>query len=144
VQLKIYGEGVERARLAGLIETLGLQASVHLMGSTAEPLRVMSQAELLVFPSRHEGFGVALVEALACARQIVASDCTHGPAEILAQGRYGQLVPPENVEALAQAIIAALDGRIHFAPALLRQRAQEFSAEVAYASYLDVLRETAR
>jgi glycosyltransferase involved in cell wall biosynthesis len=144
VQLKIYGEGTERARLAGLIDTLGLQANVRLMGQTAEPLRVMSQAELLVFPSRHEGFGVALVEALACARQIVASECTHGPAEILAQGRYGQLVPPENVDALAQAIIAALDGRIHFAPELLRQRAQEFSAEAAYANYLDLLRETAR
>jgi glycosyltransferase involved in cell wall biosynthesis len=144
VQLKIYGEGVERARLAALIDTLGLQANVRLMGQTTEPLRVMSQAELLVFPSRHEGFGVALIEALACARQIVASDCTHGPAEILAQGRYGQLVPPENVDALAQAIIAALEGRIHFAPELLRQRAQEFSAEAAYASYLDVLRETAR
>ncbi|MET0329923.1 MAG: glycosyltransferase [Dyella sp.] len=144
VQLKLYGEGAERARLAGLIESLGLQANVRLMGQTAAPLRVMSQAELLVFPSRHEGFGVALVEALACARQIVASDCTHGPAEILAQGRYGQLVPPENVDALAQAIIAALEGRIHFAPELLRQRAQAFSAEAAYAHYLDVLRETAR
>jgi glycosyltransferase involved in cell wall biosynthesis len=143
VQLKIYGEGAERARLTALIDTLGLQTNVRLMGQTTEPLRVMSQAELLVFPSRHEGFGVALIEALACARQIVASDCTHGPAEVLAQGRYGQLVPPENVDALAEAIIAALEGRIHFAPELLRQRAQEFSAHAAYAHYLDVLRETA-
>jgi glycosyltransferase involved in cell wall biosynthesis len=144
VQLKIFGEGDEHARLAALIDTLGLQAHARLMGRTDEPLRAMSEAELLVFPSRHEGFGVALVEALACARQIIASDCTHGPAEILAQGRYGQLVPPEDVEALAQAIIAALEGRIHFAPAQLRQRAREFSADTAYADYLDVLRQTVR
>lgn len=139
-RLIIYGEGSERMRLEALIVRLGITAQVSLMGNTLDPLAALASADVFVFPSRHEGFGVALVEALACGRQIVASDCPHGPAEILQQGRLGQLVPPENPQVLAAAICRSLSGTVQFDDARLRQRAEDFTAAASVAAYRALLR----
>lgn len=138
-QLEIYGEGAERGRLQALIDALDLRQRVRLMGTTLDPLATLADADLFVFPSRHEGFGVALVEALACGRQIVASDCPHGPAEILQQGELGQLVPPEDPVALAAAMNRSLGGLVRFDPARLCKRAEDFSAEAAVRRWLTLL-----
>jgi glycosyltransferase involved in cell wall biosynthesis len=143
VQLRIYGEGAERERLQSLIGVLDLQHHVQLMGNTLDPWSAISAADLFVFPSRHEGFGVALVEALACGQQIVASDCPHGPAEILQAGALGQLVPPEDPVSLAEAVCRSLGGITLFASGRLRARAEDFAAEAAVADYLALLRRLA-
>lgn len=144
LQLRIYGEGAERAALQAQIDRLGLGDRVRLMGVTDQPLRAMAGARLLVFPSRHEGFGVTLVEAMACGQQIVAADCPYGPAEVLQGGRYGQLVPAEDPRALAEAIARSLDGKVHFDPAALRARARVFAPEQACLNYLRLLQQTSR
>jgi len=54
------------------------------------------------------GFGNAIVEALACGTAVVATDCPYGPREILADGRYGLLVPIGDSDALARAIGQAM------------------------------------
>jgi len=138
-RLDIYGEGTERRRLQSMLAALGLQQRVRLMGATLDPLAAIHDADLFVFPSRHEGFGIALVEALACGQQIVASDCPHGPAEILNAGALGQLVCPEDPVALAQAISRSLGGQRHFSADLLRSRARQFAADVVVADYLSLL-----
>lgn len=143
VHLDVYGEGVEQARLLALARTLDVQHAVSFKGVTHDPLAAMHDAELFVFPSRNEGFGVALVEALACGQQIVAADCPHGPAEILGDGQWGQLVPPEDPAALASAILRSLHGKLRFAPALLRERAADFSAAQSVADYQALLGELA-
>jgi glycosyltransferase involved in cell wall biosynthesis len=140
--LEIHGEGTERARLQAQIAALGVDRHVRLMGATLDPLAELVASDLFVFPSRHEGFGVALVEALACACQIVASDCPHGPSEILREGALGQLVPPDDPQALAAAVIRSLAGEIHFDPERLRSRAEDFTAEAALASWLMLLQNT--
>lgn len=144
VRLGIYGEGAERKRLQAMVDALGLQQCVELMGTTLDPLAAIHAADLFVFPSRHEGFGVALVEALACGQQIVASDCPHGPAEILQAGALGQLVSPGDPAGLARAIGRSLGGQVHFPPESLRLRAREFTADAAVAGYLALLRKLAR
>jgi len=137
-QLLIFGEGTERPRLQRLIDALELQAQVRLMGPTLDPMTAMAAADVFVFPSRNEGFGVALVEALACGRQIVASDCPHGPAEILRNGEYGQLVTPDDPASLAQAICRSLAGEVIFDPIRLRARAADFSVRTSVDKYLSL------
>ncbi len=143
VNLVIYGEGVERALLEAQIAMLGLQRNVRLMGNTLDPLAALASADVFVFPSRHEGFSVTLVEALACGCQIVASDCPHGPAEILQEGKLGQLVSSDDSVALAAAIDCSLAGAVVFDVEKMRRRAESFSAEISVAAYLDLLQRLA-
>ena len=126
-QLSIWGEGMDRPKLARLIAELGLQDRVHLPGYTLDPFRVMRDAALFVMPSRHEGFGNVLVEALACQCQIVAADCPHGPREILEDGRLGELVAVGDVDALAGAIGRAMGAQRHVSAESMLERARDFS-----------------
>lgn len=136
VWLDIYGDGRERAALTSLIEMMGLSSIVSLKGSTLDPLAALISADVFVLPSRHEGLPTTLIEALACRCQIVASDCPHGPAEILQQGRLGQLVPPDDPIALAAAINRSLSGAVRFDEAALRRRARDFSAQASVDDYV--------
>ena len=81
---------------------------VTLTGFVTDPFPVFRRAELAVSSSRYEGFGNAIVEALACGTPVVATDCPYGPREILADGRYGLLTPVGDADALAVAITRAL------------------------------------
>lgn len=117
--LYIVGEGPERARLEQLAVELGVADSVFLVGFLANPHPVLARADLFVLSSRQEGMGgIVLLEALGHGVPIVATDCLTGPRSLLDDGRLGELVPPENVDALAAAIEQHLR-----APADLRSRA---------------------
>ena len=97
----------------------------------------MARAALFALSSINEGLPGVLVQAMACGCPVVSTDCPSGPAEILAGGRYGRLVPPGDDEALAAAILATLDAP---PPArLLRERAGLFSVERAVAQYERVM-----
>lgn len=127
-QLDIWGDGAERPRLARLVAELGLQDRIQLCGYAPDPFRAMRDADVFVMPSRYEGFGNVLVEALACQCQIVAADCPHGPREILQDERLGELVPVEDVGAMAEAIERAMDGQRKVNPGLLLERARDFAS----------------
>lgn len=133
VRLTILGEGPERARLERLIAERGLGQRVSLPGFVANPLEYVRRARLLVSASRYEGFGNAIVEALACGTPVVATDAPHGPREILADGQFGILVPPGNATALAFGMARALRMPVESGP--LRARAAEFTTERAVAAF---------
>ncbi len=142
VRLAILGEGEERQRLLDLARELGLADRLFMPGFVANPFAWMARASVFVLSSRFEGSSNVLLEALACGCPIVATDCPSGPRELLAEGRYGRLVPVGDPEALAEAIGASLD-----APrdsARLRARAAEFSIERASAGYLAAIAEARR
>ncbi len=135
-RLVILGEGSERAGLTRQIQRLGLSDAATLHGFTPNPYAWMRHAKVFVLSSRHEGLPGALIEAMACGCRVVATDCPHGPREILEQGRWGRLVPMDDPEALAQAIIEMLGSPT--APDA-RARSQHYSLKYVTHLYLDVL-----
>ncbi|MGE0609786.1 MAG: glycosyltransferase family 4 protein [Pirellulales bacterium] len=102
--LAILGEGAERTALESQVKRLQLGHRVLLPGALANPFPTLKQSDIFVLPSRFEGFGNSLVEALACGLPAIATDCRSGPAEIVTDGSNGLLVSPEDVPALAAAL----------------------------------------
>ena len=80
-------------------------------------------ADLFLYPSLYEGFGIPPLEALACGVPVISTNCPSGPAEILGENKYGRLVPINNVQALACTIIEELHKKHD--KNLLRKRASE-------------------
>lgn len=78
-----------------------------------------------------------IIEALACGLPVVSTDCPHGPAEILAGGRYGRLTPVGDENALAQAILETLDSPLD--PDAAKQRAADYAVENVAERYLRFL-----
>jgi glycosyltransferase involved in cell wall biosynthesis len=136
-RLIILGHGAEYELIAQMIQKLNLSSYVEMVGFVANPYAFMARASVLVLSSRHEGFPMVLLEALACGTPVVATDCPTGPREILDGGRFGSLVPIGDVEALAKSIHNMLDKPIP--PDVLKARAKYFSLEGAADSYLRML-----
>jgi len=104
VHLLMVGEGTERV---GLMASYAAP-SIHWIGPTAAPARYHHAADCLLVPSRHEGFGLAIAEALAAGIDVIAADCP-GPREILSDGEYGKIVPCDDPEALLRGMREILD-----------------------------------
>ena len=104
----IAGAGDERAALEALIREEGAGAVVHLAGFTPHVSAILRAARLSVLPSPAEPFGLAIVEAMAQGRAVVAVDAG-GPREIVVPGETGLLVPPDDPAALARALAELLD-----------------------------------
>ena len=104
-QLAIYGMG-ERTFYQQLVEKLGIDKKrCHLEGSTTDIQKEYSNSSLFVFSSRFEGFGMVLVEAMACGLPVISFACPCGPRDIVCDGEDGLLVENGNVEKLADAMI---------------------------------------
>jgi glycosyltransferase involved in cell wall biosynthesis len=102
-QLLIVGEGPARARLESLIEQLGLSCCVRFAGSRRDIPRILPTLDVFVLPSLYEGFGIAILEAMAAGRPVVAT-AVGGIPEFVVPGETGLLVEPGDAEALAAAI----------------------------------------
>jgi len=102
--LRIYGSGAEAGALARQVADAGLAGTVTLEGFEPDLAARLDEASLFVLPSRREGMPMVLLEAMAAGLPAVAFDCPTGPAEVLAGGAGGVLVPPGDVPALAAAI----------------------------------------
>jgi glycosyltransferase involved in cell wall biosynthesis len=137
-RLMILGEGKERPKLEALIKELGLENRVSLPGFVSNPFAFMAKAALFVLSSAWEGLPTVLIEAIAVGTPVLATNCQSGPEEILAGGKYGNLVSVGDVEGLAQAIVATLDHPI--SPEILRSRAKDFSQEKSTNEYLKLLK----
>jgi glycosyltransferase involved in cell wall biosynthesis len=135
-RLLILGEGEEWRALEALAERLGLEKDVSLPGFVANPYPYMTRASLFVLSSRWEGLPGVLIEALYCGLPLISTDCPSGPREILANGRYGQLVPVGDAMALARAIERSLNDQ---KPGQSPESWRPFELDTAVNQYLDIL-----
>ncbi|WP_460563305.1 glycosyltransferase [Geodermatophilus arenarius] len=142
VGLVLIGRGPEETALRRLADDLGVADAVTFTGHMRNPLPEISRGAAFVHPARVEAVGTVLLEAIALGVPTIAADCeAGGPGMVLGGGRYGQLVEPESVQALAEAICAHLDD-----PAQLARRAgqaephlrESFSADRTAATILEV------
>jgi glycosyltransferase involved in cell wall biosynthesis len=103
----LVGDGEEREALERECQRLGLAREVAFHGWRRDMEAVYGDLDVVVNSSRNEGTPVALIEALASARPVVATR-VGGTADLLAGGEYGRLVPAEDPRALADAILDVL------------------------------------
>ena len=111
--LLVAGDGPEREALSSQAERLGLRANVTLLGhvSREELERRFSPAWVQAVPSRwEEPFGLVAAEALMRGTAVIASN-SGGLAEFVQPGETGLLVPPQDFEALANALLSLLENR---------------------------------
>ena len=104
----LVGDGEERPALESLCRELGLDGKVTFFGWRRDLAAVYGDLDVVVNASRNEGTPVALIEALAAARPVVATR-VGGTPDLLGEGERGRLVPPGEPEALARAVLETLD-----------------------------------
>lgn len=138
MRLLILGEGPLRRDLEAQVRAAGVADRVAMPGFVANTLACMRGSAVFVLSSRWEGLGNVLIEALATGTRVVSTDCRSGPREILADGRFGKLVPVDDAQALSAAMLTALD-HDPGDPAHLAQHLQQFTVEHAAEAYIQAL-----
>jgi len=109
IRLDFVGEGNSRDFIQRLIDEFNLQEHIFLLGNKSREwvYENLHRYDLFVHPSRIEGFGLTVVEAMAAKVPVIASDI-EGPAEILAYGKHGIIFENDNYEDLALQIENAM------------------------------------
>lgn len=108
-KLVIAGDGPLRGQLQQLAISLRIDEKVEFLGQKgrSEIVKLLQGCQVFVLPSRSEPFGIAIVEALACGKPVVAT-AVGGIPEVIENGKNGILVEPDNSAALADALIRVL------------------------------------
>lgn len=136
-RLVVLGRGPEQEKLRTLAKSLDIDDQVAFLGFQENPYKYMKGSSIFVASSLQEGFGNAIIEAMACGIPVVSTDCPTGPAEIIQHGVNGMLVAMEDPKALAETILDVLNNnelRIKLSSAG-RQRAGDFSVENSVLQY---------
>ena len=124
-QYVVVGDGTDRQRLEKLALDLHVADHVSFAGSkTNEELAgYYSACDVFVMPSKNEGFGIVYLEAMAFGKPVIAPN-TGAPAEFIGHEKQGLLVDPDNVDAVASALVQLLNNPA--AAKRLGQDAQQF------------------
>jgi glycosyltransferase involved in cell wall biosynthesis len=137
IELFILGDGPERQHLDDLSRKLNISSHVHFMGFVSNPQDYFAHADIFTLTSNHEGFGNVIVEAMAMGVPVIATDCPYGPREILQGGESGILVPVDDENALAVAILDLLDqsDKLEHLARAGKSRARDFSIQEILPQY---------
>jgi glycosyltransferase involved in cell wall biosynthesis len=127
--LDIFGQG-DQTEYRKLMTDLGIDTNrCHLNGPVEDVTKNYLDSSIFVLSSRFEGFGLVLVEAMACGLPVVSFDCPAGPDEIITDGNDGLLVSSGNIHDLAEKLMTLMADeklRCHLARQA-RQNAQRYS-----------------
>lgn len=136
VRLILLGAGPLLESFREQVQRLGISECVEFPGFAPNLGAWLVRARLFVLSSRAEGLPNVLIQAMACGVPVVSTDCQTGPAEILANGQWGALVPVDDVDALASAMRSSLDAPRASLPSHVLER---FHPAPVAARYADVL-----
>jgi glycosyltransferase involved in cell wall biosynthesis len=106
-RLLIVGEGSEREAILKEIERLGLEDCVEVMGVRRDVARILAASDAFALSSDREGLPIAVLEAMAAARPVVATSVGDLPS-VVRDGETGRVVPPRDPSAFAEALIDVL------------------------------------
>ena len=106
--LLIVGSGPDSTALSDLARELGCANAVQFLGERDQIAECLHAMDVFALPSTDEGFGLAIVEAMACGVPVVASSAG-GVPEVIVDGVSGLLVPPADQAAIAGAVLRILD-----------------------------------
>jgi glycosyltransferase involved in cell wall biosynthesis len=140
-KLLVLGTGEEKEQLLSLSKALNISEDVTFLGFHHNPFKYMRRAQVFCTATRYEGLGNAIIEAMVLGLPVIATDCHSGPGESLDNGKYGILVPPENPDAIAEALITVLsDNKLRETLSdLSLKRAKDFDLETSLKQWEDVI-----
>ena len=103
--LDIYGQG-NQTPYREIMRELGIDESrCHLHGSITDVKNIYQGSSIFTLPSRFEGFGLVIIEAMACGAPVVTFDCENGPRNIITNSQDGILVKPFDVDEYAESLL---------------------------------------
>ena len=145
-RLVLIGYGPEKDKLTALAAELDVGDSILFLGYQTNPYPTVLRSSVYCLSSRFEGRPLALSEAALLGVPIIAVDCPTGPREILADGRYGELVEPESVEALSTAIEQHFRNpqRLIDKGQAAKKDSDRFSIHICAKSYVSLIRQLLR
>ena len=133
-RLILAGKGRQEKRLVRLCQELGIENDVLFPGFIDNPYPWLKRADLFVLSSLWEGSPNVLTEALALGTPVVATDCQSGPGEILQDGKYGELVPLGDPQAMCEAMARTLDKPL--GSEQLAEAARDYTLQASTRSYI--------
>jgi len=112
ILLSIAGKGEMTGELKKMVKELNIEKNVEFNGfiDNKEIYKFIQKHHAVVMPSREEGFGVAALEAGICGRPVIATN-VGGIPEVVDNNKTGLLVPSDDYQALAEAILKLADNR---------------------------------
>jgi N-acetyl-alpha-D-glucosaminyl L-malate synthase BshA len=136
-RLILIGDGPDRETAGGMAVKLGVADRIHMLGKQPAVEHYLPLADLFLFPSQSESFGLAALEAMACGVPVVGTR-SGGLVEVVEDGVTGHLAEVGDVEAMTEAAAAILsdpERRSAMAEAARRAAVERFSAEIIIPQY---------
>ncbi len=110
VKLWLVGDGILRGSYEEQVRSLGIEDRVVFCGHQTDTAKYFALFDVFVLPSLSEGFGIAIIEAMAGGAPVIASN-VGGIPEIIENGYNGILVPPRDPKAISDAVNKVLEDR---------------------------------
>lgn len=123
--LDIFGQGEWKKMLQNMIDKAELNKHTHINKPTNAIGKEYANSSLIVMTSNYEGFGMVLVEAMACGVPAIAFDCKCGPKDIIKNGTNGLLIANGDINGLAEAMMKLMGDES------LRSKMSAYAREVA-------------